>query len=263
MSRTSPIRVSRRFIRVWQRHLTVYRKIWKVVFIPPILEPIFYLVAFGVGLSVLVGAIHYQGSEVSYMAFIAPGLLAINIMQNAFFENTYASFVRMYFQKTFDAMMATPLSLEEVITAEIIWGATKAVLATAIMQGVVSLFGLINYPEGLLIVPLAFLGGIAFGSIAMVFTGLVRTIEMYNLPIFLFITPMFVFSGTFFPLENLPLWAQRLAMFFPLTHLVKLTRFFSLGLTRTDLLWSLAYLLVFCLVFFPLAILGMRRRLIK
>ena len=263
MSHTPSIRVSKRFIRVWQRNLTVYEKIWKVVLLPPILEPIFYLVAFGFGLSVLVGAINYHGSDVSYIEFIAPALIAINMMQNAFFENTYASFVRMYFQKTFDAMMATPLSLEEVITAEIIWGATKAVIATAIMQGVVSLFGLIKYPEGLLIIPLAFLGGIAFGSVGMFFTSLVKTIEMYNLPIFLFVTPMFVFSGTFFPLENLPLWAQKLATLFPLTHLVKLTRSFSVGLIRADLLWNLAYLLIFCLIFFPLAVFRMHRRLIK
>ena len=263
MSHSPALRVSKRFIRVWQRNLTVYQKIWKVVLVPPILEPIFYLVAFGVGLSVLVGAIHYHGSDVTYIEFIAPALIAINIMQNAFFENTYASFVRMYFQKTFDAMMATPLSLEEVITAEIIWGATKAVIATAIMQGVVSLFGLIKYPEGFLIIPLAFVGGIAFGSIGMFFTSLIKKIEMYNLPIFLFVTPMFVFSGTFFPLENLPLWAQKLATLLPLTHLVKLTRSFSLGLIRADLLWNLAYLFVFCSIFFPLAIFRMHRRLIK
>ena len=263
MSPMCSIRISKRFIRVWQRNLTVYQKIWKVVLLPPILEPIFYLLAFGAGLSVLVGAIHYHGSDVSYVRFIAPALIAINMMQNAFFENTYASFVRMYYQKTFDAMMATPLSLEEIMTGEIIWGATKSVIATAIMQGVISLFGLVQYPQGFLIIPLAFLAGIAFGSIGLFFTGMVRTIEMFNLPIFLFITPMFVFSGTFFPLENLPLWAQRLAIFFPLTHLVKLTRSFSLGLMSTDLLWGLAYLLLFSLLFFPLAILRMRRRLIK
>ena len=263
MSLKLSIPISRRFIRVWQRNLTVYQKIWKVVFLPPILEPIFYLVAFGVGLSVLVGAIHYHGSDVSYMAFIAPALIAINIMQNAFFENTYASFVRMYYQKTFDAMMATPLNLEEIMAGEIIWGATKSVMATAVMQGVISLFGLVQYPEGFLIIPLAFLGGIAFGSIGLFFTGMVRAIEMFNLPIFLFITPMFVFSGTFFPLDNLPLWAQRLATIFPLTHLVRLTRSLSFGLISPDLLWGVAYLLVFSLVFFPLAILRMRHRLIK
>jgi lipooligosaccharide transport system permease protein len=248
---------------VWQRNLTVYQKMWKILFLPPLLEPLFYLVAFGVGLSALIGGVYYDGGEVSYIAFIAPALIAINIMYNAFFENTYASFVRMYFQKTFDAMMATPLSLEEVITAEIVWGATKAVIATAIMQGVVSLFGLIQYPEGLLILPLAFLGGMAFGSIGMFFTGLVKTIEMFNLPIFLFVTPMFLFSGTFFPLENLPLWAQKLAVIFPLTHLVKLTRAFSFGQTGADLIGSCAYLILFSVIWFPLALLKMHRRLIK
>jgi lipooligosaccharide transport system permease protein len=236
---------------------------WKILFLPPLLEPLFYLVAFGVGLSVLVGAVNYHGCDVSYVAFIAPALIAINIMYNAFFENTYASFVRMYFQKTFDAMMATPLTLQEIITAEIIWAATKAVIATAIMQGVVSLFGLIQYPEGLLIIPLAFFGGIAFGSIGMFFTSVIRTIEMFNLPIFLFVTPMFLFSGTFFPLENLPTWAQKLAVFFPLTHLVALTRSLGFGEIRPGLLWSFGYLLLFCAIWFPLAVFRMHRRLIQ
>lgn len=253
----------RRFIRVWQRNLTVYQKTWKINFLPPLLEPLFYLLAFGVGLSALVGKVHYHGAEMPYVNFIAPALIAINIMYNAFFENTYSSFVRMYYQKTFDAMMATPLSLEEIITGEIIWGATKSVMATAIMLGVVSLFGLIQYPQGLLIMPLAFLGGIAFGSIGMFFTGIVPRIETFNLPIFLFITPMFLFSGTFFPVENLPLWAQKVATVFPLTHLANLARAFSFGLLDVSLFWDLAYLLVFCLVFFPLAIFKMHRRLIK
>ena len=254
--------ISRRFIRVWQRDLIVYRRIWKIVFLPPILEPLFYLAAFGVGLSVLIGQVFYQGAPVSYVRFIAPALIAINIMQNAFFETTYTSFVRMYFQKTFDAMMATPLSPEEVMTGEIVWGATKATLATVLMQGVISLFGLIAYPEGLLIIPLAFLGGIAFGSIGLFFTSMVRGIERFNLPIFLFITPMFLFSATFFPLENLPHWGQQFALVFPLTHLVSLARALSLGRLDRDLLWNLAYLVVFSGVFFPLALRKMRKRLV-
>jgi lipooligosaccharide transport system permease protein len=255
-------RFSARFIRIWQRNLIVYAKIWKVVFIPPLLEPIFYLVAFGVGLSTLVGNMRYGNTDVSYVQFIAPALLAVNIMYNAFFETTYNSFVRMYFQKTYDGMMATPLSLEEVMTGEIVWAATKSVIATAIMQGVISFFGLIQYPEGLLILPLAFLGGLAFGSVGLLFTGMVKGIEMFNLPVFLFITPMFLFSGTFFPLDNLPLWAQRIAVMLPLTHLVKLVRGLSLGLFPPGLWWSFLYLFLFSAVFFPLAIGTMRRRLV-
>jgi lipooligosaccharide transport system permease protein len=263
MTRMLPIHISRRFFRVWQRNFSVYQQNWKISFIPPLLEPLFYLLAFGVGLSALVGDIQYKETEISYVQFIAPALIAINIMYNAFFENTYGSFVRMYYQKTFDAMMATPLSLEEIITGEIIWGATKSVIATAIMMAVISFFGLIRYPQGLLIIPLALIGGIAFGSVGMFITGITTHIELFNLPIFLFITPMFLFSGTFFPIENLPRWAQHLADFLPLTQLVKLTRSLSFGLFDSSMLWAFVYFLVFCIIFFPLAIHRMHRRLIK
>lgn len=256
-------KISWRFIRVWQRNLLVYRKIWKINFLPPLLEPLFYLLAFGLGLSSLVGKIAYADTQISYIAFIAPAILAINMMYNAFFETTYASFVRMYYQKTFDAMMATPLSLGEVITAEIIWGATKSVIATIIMLAVISGFGLVAYPYGLLIIPLSFLGGIAFGSIGMVFTGIVPSIDMFNLPIFLFVTPMFLFSGTFFPIGNLPNWAQKVALILPLTHLVGFTRRISLGILGTGLLWEAGYLVLFSLISFPLAILVMHRRLVQ
>lgn len=263
MRRTVQPSISRRFARVWQRNFSVYRRTWKISFMPPLLEPLLFLAAFGVGLGGLVGALPYGGDEVSYVRFIAPALLAINIMYNAFFETSYASFVRMYYQKTFDAMLATPLTLEEVIVGEIAWAATKALVATALMQSVISLFGLISYPGGLLLLPLALLGGAAFGAIGMVFTSLVPNIETFNLPIFLFITPMFLFSGTFFPLGNLPAWAQVLAQALPLTHLVALARGFAMGGGQNDLWGHLAYLLLFCLVFCPLAVSRMRRRLIR
>lgn len=255
--------ISRRFWRVWQRNLVVYRKTWKIGFLPPVLEPIFYLIAFGVGLSGMVGKVSFHGESLSYTAYIAPALIAVNIMQGAFFENTYASFVRMFYQKTFDAMLATPLTLPEVITGEILWGATKAVIGTALMMIVISLFGLIHYPEGLLLLPAALLGGLAFACAGMICTAIVPTIEVFNLPIFLFITPMFLFSGTFFPLQNLPSWAQPVAQIFPLTHLVELTRSLALGQPRLSTLIAILYLSVWTAILFPLAIIGMERRLIK
>jgi lipooligosaccharide transport system permease protein len=184
-------------------------------------------------------------------------------MNSSFFENTYGSFVRMYYQKTFDAMMATPLTVEEIIAGEIIWGATKAVIATAIMMAVISFFGLIRYPEGLLLLPLAFLGGLAFGSAGMICTALVPNIELFNLPVFLFITPMFLFGGTFFPVENLPGWAQTTAAFLPLTHLVDLSRAVTNGRIDAGLLPGIGYLAAFAAAVFPLALYKMRKRLIK
>ncbi|HOO41650.1 MAG TPA: ABC transporter permease [Syntrophales bacterium] len=256
--------ISWRFLQVWQRNFIVYRRTWLVSFLPPLLEPLFYLLAFGVGMSVLIGSLHYEGTPVSYAKFIAPALIAINIMSNAFYENTYASFVRMYYQKTFDAMMATPLTVGEIIAGEIVWGATKAVFATAIMMTVISFFGLIRYPDGLLLIPLAFLGGLAFGAMGMLFTAVVPHIELFNLPIFLFITPMFLFGGTFFPLENLPIWARQFALVLPLTHLVNLCRAFSYGAYGGSLfVMSFFYLAGLTLILFPLAIHKMHRRLIK
>jgi lipooligosaccharide transport system permease protein len=256
-------KVSGRFIRVWQRDFTVYRKSWKISFVPPLLEPLFYLTAFAVGLSGLVGNLRVQGVEVSYVQFIAPALIGMSIMYNSFFETTYTSFVRMYYQKTFDAMMATPLSLDEVITGEIVWGATRSLIAAAIMLVVISLFGLIRFPHGLLILPLAFLGGMAFASIGIFFTAIVPNIDMFNLPVFLFITPMFLFSGTFFPLENLPGWAQHVALLFPLTHVTNLSRSFCFGEIHGNTLWETGYLLAFNLIFFPLGLRKMNTRLIK
>ena len=144
MSQIPSFKISRRFLRVWQRNAVVYRKIWMVNFLTPLFEPIFYLLAFGYGMSSLIGKVPFEGQELAYIVFITPSLLAVAMMYNAFFENTYASFVRMYYQKTFDAMLATPLSLDEVITGEIVWGATKSFIATAIMLGVVSTFGLVR-----------------------------------------------------------------------------------------------------------------------
>lgn len=254
--------ITHRLFAVWQRNWIVYLRTWKISFLPPLLEPILYVAAFGYGFQSLIGEVVYQGQALSYVGFIAPALIAVSIMNSSFFETTYSSFVRMYYQKTFDAIMAAPVSVEEVIAGEIAWGATRSVLSAAIMLLVLTGFGLIRWPYGLLLLPLALVGGFGFGSIGMVFTGIVANIELFNLPTFLFITPMFLFSGTFFPLETLPTWAQQAALVFPLTHLTILARDSALGTFGMRDVGSLAYLVVFGLIFFPLALHVMRRRLI-
>lgn len=255
--------LSWRFTRVWRRNLVVYRRIWQINFLVPLLEPLFYLAAFGLGFSGLIGNVPYAGGTLTYVQFIAPALVATAIMWNAFLETTYASFVRMFYQKTFDGMLATPLSLEEIILAEIAWGATKSAGAAAIMLLVLAPFGYAGLPGGLLAVPLAFLGGIAFGAAGMIFTGLVPSIDMFNLPVFLFVTPMFLFSGTFFPISGLPGWAQTASLAFPLYHLVELTRLVLTGQSEVAPLGSLAYLTVLSAALLPLALRIMRRRIVK
>jgi lipooligosaccharide transport system permease protein len=221
--------ISYRFWRVWQRNFDVYLATWKINFIPPLLEPLLYLVAFGIGLGGMVKSVAYEGQTLSYLKFIAPGLVATAIMNHGFFETTYSSFVRMYFQKTYDAILATPLTLEDVIFGEIAWGATKALFAGVIMLVISGVWGLVSWHAALFIIPISFLAGMAFSSLGMCFTAVVKNIEMFNFPVFLFITPMFLFSGVFFPISSLPLWAQYVAQALPLTFLVSVLRSLALG----------------------------------
>lgn len=263
MSHTPPS-LSWRLLRVWRRDWRVTRRSWLIGFLTPLLEPVLYIASLGFGFRLLIPEIQYEGQTLTYVVFMAPAIIATNIMYTAFMENSFSSFVRMYYQKTYDAIMATPLSVDEIIAGEIVWGATKSLMTATIMTTVLSGFGLVHYPTGLGILPLAFFGGLLFGCIGMIFTGIVKSIEMFNLPIFLFITPMYLFSGTFFPLENLPDWARVVAWLLPLSHLVNLARDLCLGtITAGQIAVSGGYLVVSTALLFPMALWIMRRRLIK
>lgn len=255
--------ISWRFRKVWKRNLLTVRETWKINFITPLLEPLFYVFAFGLGFSGMIEVIRYGGAELSYVQFIAPALVGTAVMYNAFFETTYSSFVRMYYQKTYDGILATPLSMEEIIIAEIVWSATRATVAALLIMTVLGIFGFVSLPFAYLLTPVAFLGGLAFGALGLFITGIVPSIEMFNLPFFLFVTPMFLFSGTFFPISNLPGWVTPVARALPLHNLVELTRFFCIRHHETPLLFSLIYLFCFTIVFTLLALVTMRRRLIK
>jgi len=246
--------------KVWHRDWDVFTKTFKVNFFPPLLEPIFYLLALGFGLGRFVQPVE----GLSYIKFIAPALVSISMMYSSFFECTYGSFVRMYYQKTFDGIIATPVSLEEVIAGEMLWGATRSLISSAIVLSVVASFGLISSPLAVLVPFLAFLNGLMFSTIAMCFTSIAPNIDFFNYPGFLFITPMFLLCGTFFPLTELPPFMQTFAgTFLPLTHTVNLTRGLIFGNLETSLLASLVWIAIVTLIFFILSINLMRRRLIK
>jgi len=246
--------------KVWMRDWDVFKKTWKVNFFPPLLEPIFYLVALGFGLGQFVQSIE----GMSYIQFIAPALISISIMYSSFFECTYGSFVRMYYQKTFDAIISTPISIEEVIAGEMLWGATRSLISSSIVLGVVAAFGLIASLLALLIPLLAFFCGLMFSALAMCFTSLAPNIDFFNYPGFLFITPMFLLSGTFFPLSQLPTAMQTFAKaVLPLTHTVDLSRALLLGNLQTSLIISIVWVAVVTPVFFVLSINLMKKKLIK
>lgn len=256
------LQVSYRAIHVWRRDLNVYKTTWWTNAIPPIFEPILYLLAFGAGVGALIDKpIPYAGRAVSYVAFIAPGLIAVTIMFWSFFETLYSSFVRMYYQKTFDAIVATPLCVDDVIAGEILWGATKAVGAATLMLGVISFFGVLT-ATAWIVVPFSVLAGLFYASLGMIFTAVCPTIDSFNLPIFLFIYPMFLFGGTFFPIEVLPAWSRMVAELLPLTHTASFVRAVCLGELSPRLWIDLAYLGLGFPVLFVVSIVLMRRRLV-
>jgi lipooligosaccharide transport system permease protein len=255
--------VSHRAARVWQRDMEVFLTTWKTNFLPPLLEPVFYVLAFGVGMGSLIGLVVYQGREIPYLRFMIPGVIAVATMFWSFFETTYSSFVRMYYQKTFDAIVCTPLLVEDVIAGEWLWGATKSVVAASLMLLMMGIMGLVHWPSALLVIPLAALGGLLFSALGLIATALVPRIDSFNLPSFLFIFPMFLFSGTFFPLDVLPGWAKAVALCLPLTHIASMLRGACLGRTPPYWALSLAYAAVGSAVAFVFALVLMRRRLVK
>jgi lipooligosaccharide transport system permease protein len=251
--------LSRRTIEVWRRNAKVFMKTYRVNFIPPVVEPILYLAALGFGLGSFVKSIE----GVSYAKFIAPALIGITIMNASFFECTYASFVRMYFQRTFDAIIATPLNVDEVITGEMLWGATRSVISASIMLAVITVFGLATFPFALIVIPFAFAGGLMFAAFGMCFTAITPRIDSLNYPTSLFVTPMFLVSGTFFPLSSLPGGVQTFAnLVVPLVPVVKISRALTLGSLEVGLLLSLLWILAVTGIFFIIAVNMMKKRLI-
>lgn len=256
---TSWPQLSRRVFKVWLRNRDVFLKTYKTAFLTQVLEPILYIFALGLGLGGFVALLEGE----TYLTYIAPSLVATSIMYAGYSECSYGSFVRMYYQKTFDAIIATPITLDEVIAGEMLWGATKSLINASIVLGVIAILGLTSEPIALLIPVIAFIGGGLFSALAMCFTARSTTIESLSYPTALLITPMFLFSGTFFPISVLPSTLQFLIQLtLPLYHIVTVIRALVLN-QITALLWmNIAWIGSITIILFFLAIILMKKRLI-
>jgi lipooligosaccharide transport system permease protein len=229
--------VSYRSFRVLARNIDVFLKTWKTSVIPPFLDPLFYLVGMGYGLGALV--VKIEG--MTYIEFIAPALIASVTMTAPFFENAVGSYVRLYYQKTFDGMVSTPVSIEDVATGEIFYGAMRALIQGVSILIVVMAFGLIKSPLAIFIPFFCVFAGFVNGSIALSYMTFIPSISYVDYFFTVVMTPMFIFAGTFFPITQLPIWAQKLAFFMPLYHIVNIIRALStgtnLGTIPGDMLW--------------------------
>jgi lipooligosaccharide transport system permease protein len=201
-------------LHLWQRNALSYSHSWKMNILPNFFEPFFYLMAIGFGLGKFVETI----GGVEYAQYIAPGLAATSAMYGASFDVTFNVFVKLHFEKLYEAVTVTPLSPEDVVVGEMLWGMTRSFLYGLPFVVIAAIYGLVDSPWIILAPVAVAIIGFCFSMIGLTFTAFIPTIDMFSFFFTLFITPMFLFSGIFFPIETLPSWAESLAWFSPLFH---------------------------------------------
>jgi len=217
----------------------MYRRTWIWTILPNFFEPVLYLAALGIG----VGAYIHEMGGMSYSAFLAPGLVCVSAMNGASFEVTYNVYVRLTFQKTYDAMLTTPIDPDDILMGEVLWAVTRACIYGGSFLIVVVLFGLAPISGAFLILPIIPLTGLLFAAMGIAFTLRLPTIELFSFYFTLFLTPIFLFSDVFFPLaERLSgIWLH-VAEALPLLHPVRAARMAFRGVFEPVLIWDLVYI---------------------
>lgn len=245
-------------LAVWRRNAAMYRRTWMLNLLPNFFEPVFYLLSIGLG----VGAYVHQMGGVSYAEFLAPGLVCVAAMNGASFEVTYNIYVRLTFEKQYDAMLTTPIEPDDVLVGELLWAVTRAGIYGGCFFLVLAVAGLAPMPHALLALPVMLLSGLLFAAIGLSFSLHIPTMELYSFYFTLFLTPLFLFADVFFPLEErlTPAWLW-VAEVLPLLHPVRLARAAFRGTFAPILLWDLVYVFALSGVLLRFALIGMRRRL--
>ncbi len=251
---------SKGVFRVWQRNRDVFLKLWKTELWPPVVETLLALLAFGFGLGMYV---QQSINGTSYLQFIAPGLVFSSVLFTATFECMFGTFIRMKLEKVFDAIIATPVSIEEVVSGEIVWAASRAAFNATCVTAVLAVLGLTPSLWVLLVPALALLTGFMLASMSVVITSLVSTFTSFNYFITLGVIPMQLFSGIFFPVAQLPEGVRWLVYCSPLYPAVEFGRALFTGNITPALLGYTLWITVIAVFFYYLAIALMRRRLIN
>jgi lipooligosaccharide transport system permease protein len=244
---------------VLHRNVRVWRRYFFSQLVGNLADPLLSLIALGYGLGALVPRI----SGMSYIEFIAPGLIISAAMYAATFEGTFGTFTRLEPQHTFEGILSTPVGVTEITIAEILYASIKAFLAGTAVLIVVALFGFVKSPLVIAAPLLTFLCGIIFGGLAVLYASASPSYDFFNYYLTLVVTPIFLFSGIFFPLDQLPAWVRSVAWFSPLTHAVDASRALFIGKLDRALAFDIIWLMVVATIpIFP-AIRLFRRRLIK
>lgn len=243
---------------VWRRNVAVHLRVWKMNMVAPIIEPVISVLGFGWGIGALVAG---RVAGVPYLSFVGAGLLAITVLMRAMFETTYASYFRMVYQSTYDAILATPVDAESLAFAEILWAITHGLFDTVIIMTVLVVFGAATSPWAIL-APLPLMIGATFmAGLSLAITAHVHDIDAFNVYMAIFFSTMYV-SGAFFPLDVLPVWLQIPARLLPMTEAIELTRAFLTGRFRFVHVYEAVYLVISAVIACEWAMRSLRRRMV-
>ena len=243
---------------VISRDIVIFKRYWKATTFSSVVQPTIYLLAFGLGFGSLVSHV----GHLKYVQYVGTGVVATAVLFSSAFPGMFNTFIRWQFQRTYDAMLAAPVDVEELITAEILWISLRAGVYGLAPLLVAMAFGL-EAEAGMLLVPLiGFVTGFGFCSFGVLVAAVAKTIDNFNYVTSAVLTPLFLVAGTFFPISSLPAGIRTIAQFNPLYHCVQLVRDASLGGLQLADLGHAAVLLAFALLMWRLAIWQLSKRLI-
>ncbi len=255
----TPPQFSTRFVHVWRRNLLVWRKLAIPSMLGNLADPLLYMFGLGYGLGRMLNDV----GGMSYIGFLAAGIVCSSTMMSSSFEAMYSAFSRMHVQKTWDAILNAPLTLDDVVLGELVWAASKSFLSGSAVLIVAAVLGLVPSPLALAVVPLIFLTGLAFAAMGLIMTALSPSYDFFMYYFTLCVTPMMLLCGVFFPLNELPPAAQMLAQLLPLTHAVSLARPLVAGEVPASWLLHIAVLAAYAVTGFYIALAMTRRRLLQ
>ncbi|MCE3271034.1 MAG: type transporter, NodJ family [Ramlibacter sp.] len=253
-------RLTWRWWPVFRRNLLVWRKLAIPSLIGNIAEPLIWLVAFGYGMGALVGQVAVGGTSVPYIVFLASGSICMSAMNAASFEALYSAFSRMHVQKTWDGIMNAPVSLDDIVLAEMLWAAYKAIFTVTAILLVMLALGIVHSPKVLVAWPVLLAAGVTFSCIALIFNALAKGYDFFTYYFTLFLTPMMFLSGVFFPRDQLPHAVRVVSDWLPLTSAVELVRPLFLDQWPADAARHLLVLAGYAVLSFWLALAFTRRR---
>jgi lipooligosaccharide transport system permease protein len=255
------MKLSYRVYHVFFRNLLSYKRFVVPTFIASLVQPLFYLITFGIGMGAYVGL--FGGKP--YLYFLVPGVLMSAVSLSASYECLFGTFIKMVHERLYDSLIATPVSAEDAVAGDIAWGVFRGLVSGTLMMVVAMAMGV--FPVSLWAVLLLFVCmifvGVLFGSLAMIVTSLAPNFDFFNYYTELILTPMLFFSGVFFPLDNFPAWMKTFSKFLPLTPAVSISRAVFSGAYSSALIYDFLVIIVLEMIAFYVGVTLMKRRLIK